>query len=402
MSTYEVAYSNTTTDLISVVPDLEVYDQKKLITNWTSLGNSLYRADSVGYISAMFKNGKELAGGLTESAATYSDSAVNTDETFVVGDTTLSVTDASDSDIVVGQVIRLASSGEKMLIIAESSNDLTVVRGLFDTSQGQQSTGADIYVAAGILLDQANEWCFDGSSDSLFLYSSSDPNEDRMEAGVDWETLKTRVNNEAAERIRSFVPFPIVSRKGVGTASAASRDHDWIIIKSNALLTCSSLVRPLNQELADELEKRVIDAETELGLLDQLVAGKYRLWNQGERQEQLLPISTDGSTTGDIVDFRGTPTVDWDLIRIKINTAGTFTAGSASGVKFDSYVGDSTSLKISQVANAETIDGSFQNVGHGMSVRFSPGVYNSTSDEWQLEVSGMQDNPKIKTARLWR
>jgi len=30
MSTYEVAYSNTTTDLISVVPDLDVYDQKKL------------------------------------------------------------------------------------------------------------------------------------------------------------------------------------------------------------------------------------------------------------------------------------------------------------------------------------------------------------------------------------
>jgi len=37
-----------------------------------------------------------------------------------------------------------------------------------------------------------------------------------------------------------------------------------------------------------------------------------------------------------------------------------------------------------------------------MYVRFSNGVYNSTSDEWELEVSSMQDNPKIKTARLWR
>ena len=59
MSTYETAYSNTTTDLIAVVPDLEAYDQKKLVTSWTSLGNNLYRADSVGFISAMFKNGKE-------------------------------------------------------------------------------------------------------------------------------------------------------------------------------------------------------------------------------------------------------------------------------------------------------------------------------------------------------
>ena len=320
MSTYETAYSNTTTDLISVVPDLDVYDQKKLLTNWAVFTSNKYYTQS-GFVSQLYMNGNELGSAQANLAA----------------------------------------------------------------------------------LTENNEWFYDSGPDITYVYNSSNsPNEDRMEAGVDWETLKTRINNEAAERIRSFVPFPIVSRKGVGTASASSRDYDWIIIKSNALLTCSSLVRPLNQELADELEKRAIDAETGLGLLDQLVAGKYRLWNQGERQKQLRVISANGSTTGDIVDVRGKPTVDWDLIKIKINTTGTFTAGTASGVKFDSYVGDSTSLKISQVANAETIDGSFQSVGHGMYVRFSNGVYNSTSDEWELEVSGMQDNPKIKTARLWR
>jgi len=320
MSTYETAYSNTTTDLIAVVPDLDVYDQKKLLTNWAVFTSNKYYTQS-GFVSQLYMNGNELGSAQANLAA----------------------------------------------------------------------------------LTENNEWFYDSGPDITYVYNSSNsPNEDRMEAGVDWETLKTRINNEAAERIRSFVPFPIVSRKGVGTASASSRDYDWIIIKSNALLTCSSLVRPLNQELADELEKRAIDAETGLGLLDQLVAGKYRLWNQGERQKQLRVISANGSTTGDIVDVRGNPAVDWDLIKIKINTTGTFTAGTASGVKFDSYIGDGTSLKISQVASAEVIDGSFQNVGHGMYCRFSPGVYNSTSDEWELEVSGMQDNPKIKTARLWR
>ena len=320
MSTYETAYSNTTTDLVAVVPDLDVYDQKKLLTNWAVFTSNKYYTQS-GFVSQLYMNGNELGSAQANLAA----------------------------------------------------------------------------------LTENNEWFYDSGPDITYVYNSNNsPNEDRMEAGVDYETLLTRLNNEAAERIRSFVPFPIVSRKGVGTASASSRDYDWIIIKSNALLTCSSLVRPLNQELADELEKRAIDAETGLGLLDQLVAGKYRLWNQGERQKQLRVISANGSTTGDIVDVRGKPTVDWDLIKIKINTTGTFTAGTASGVKFDSYVGDSTSLKISQVANAETIDGSFQSVGHGMYVRFSNGVYNSTSDEWELEVSGMQDNPKIKTARLWR
>tara|TARA_Y100000034_G_scaffold12596_1_gene13250 strand:+ start:757 stop:1722 length:966 start_codon:yes stop_codon:yes gene_type:complete len=321
MSTVETAYSNTTTDLIAVVPDIEAYDQKKLITNWETHSGNVYRSPSSGYISILYQNGRELG-------------------------------------------------------------------------SAQASLGD---------VDATDEWFYDSGADVVYAFNSSNsPNEERMEAGVDWETLKTRVNNEMAERIRSFVPFPIVSRKGVGTASASSRDYDWIIIKSNATLTCSSLVRPLNQELADELEKRIIDPETENGLLDQLVAGKYRLWNQGERQKQLRVISANASTTGDIVDVRGKPTVEWDLIQIKINTTGTFTAGSASGVKFDSYIGDGTSLKISQVASAEVIDGSFQNVGHGMYVRFSPGVYNSTSDEWELEVSGMQDNPMVKTARLWR
>ena len=199
MSTYEIAYSNTTTDLIAVVPDLDVYDQKKLLTNWAVFTSNKYYTQS-GFVSQLYMNGNELGSAQANLAA----------------------------------------------------------------------------------LTENNEWFYDSGPDITYVYNSSNsPNEDRMEAGVDWETLKTRINNESAERIRSFVPFPIVSRKGVGTASASSRDYDWIIIKSNALLTCSSLVRPLNQELADELEKRVIDAETELGLLDQLVAGKYRLWNQG-------------------------------------------------------------------------------------------------------------------------
>jgi len=42
-------------------------------------------------------------------------------------------------------------------------------------------------------------------------------------------------------------------------------------------------------------------------------------------------------------------------------------------------------------SDAETIDGGFQDVGHGMQVRFSPGVY-TINDEWELEVSGILDS----------
>jgi len=319
MSTYEIAYSNTTTDLISVVPDLDVYDQKKLLTNWAVFTSNKYYTQS-GFVSQLYMNGNELGSAQANLAA----------------------------------------------------------------------------------LTENNEWFYDSGPDITYVYNSNNsPNEDRMEAGVDWETLKTRINNESAERIRSFVPFPIVSRKGIGTASASSRDYDWIIIKSNAFLTCSSLVRPLNQELADELEKRVIDAETELGLLDQLVAGKYRLWNQGERQNEVRPVSVDTSSTGSIVDIKGQSTADWDILKLNIDSGAVLTAGSASSVTYSTYGKDSTGLKIAQIVNGETLTGGWDYAGHGIYFRASPGKH-TTNDEWELEVSGMQDNPKIKTARLWR
>ena len=319
MSTYEIAYSNTTTDLIAVVPDLDVYDQKKLLTNWAVFTSNKYYTQS-GFVSQLYMNGNELGSAQANLAA----------------------------------------------------------------------------------LTENNEWFYDSGPDITYVYNSSNsPNQDRMEAGVDWETLKTRINNESAERIRSFVPFPIVSRKGVGTASASSRDYDWIIIKSNALLTCSSLVRPLNQELADELEKRVIDAETELGLLDQLVAGKYRLWNQGERQNEVRPVSVDASSTGSIVDIKGQSTADWDILKLNIDSGAVLTAGSASSVTYSTYGKDSTGLKIAQIVNGQTLTAGWDYAGHGIYFRASPGKH-TTNDEWELEVSGMQDNPKIKTARLWR
>ena len=321
MSTVEVAYSNTTTDLVGIVTDLSSYDQKNLLTNWAVFTGNKYYTQS-GFVSQLYMNGNELGA-------------------------------------------------------------------------AQGSLGA---------LTENNEWFYDSGPDITYVYNSNNsPNEDRMEAGIDWETLKTRVNNEQAERLRSFLPFPIVSRKGVGTASASSRDYDWIIIKSNATLTCSELVRPSNPELADELEKRIIDPETNLGLLDLLVKGRYHLWNQGERQNQVRVISANGSTTGDIVDIRGESSVDWDLIKVKINATGTITAGTANtSVKFDSYIGSSDGLKTTQSASAEVIDCNFQQIGNGIYVRFSPGVYNSTSDEWEVECSNMEDSKQIKVAKLWR
>ena len=320
MSTYETYYCNLTTDLTSVLPDLERYDQKKMITDWQVDSGSRYRSDSSGYIAMLFKNGKEMG----------------------------------------------AAQG--------SSGDVT----------------------------SNDQWYFDSSADVVYFYNDANsPNEDRMEAGEDWVTLKTRKAQESAEQIRSYVPFPILPRKGVGTQSASSRDWDWIIVKANAILTVAGLISQSNAELAMELEKKVIDPEERLGLLDQLVAGHYHLWNQGEHQNMVRKVSINGSTTGDIVDVKGTPSVEFDCLKIVIDTGGTLAAGTASTLKYSTYGKDSTGIKISRIVNNETVTGGWDAAGHGMYVRFSAGVH-TASDEYELEVSNMRENTEVKFARIFR
>ena len=319
MSTYETYYNNLTTDLTSVLPDLERYDQKKMLTDWAVFSGNKYYTKS-GYVSQLYMNGNELGSAQANLAA----------------------------------------------------------------------------------LTENNEWFYDSGPDITYVYNSSNsPNEDRMEAGEDWVTLKTRKSQEAAEQIRSFIPFPILPRKGVGTASGSSRDWDWIVIKSNSFLTVAGLIANQDAELAASFEKRAIDAEEGLGLLDQLVAGRYHLWNQGEHQNQMRRVSINGSTTGDIVDVKGTSSIDWDILKIVIDSGGTLTAGSASSITYSTYGKNDTGLKIAQIINGETLTGGWNQAGYNMWFRASAGVH-TTSDEYEMEVSNMTDNAEIKTARIYR
>ena len=323
MSTYEQAYSNTTTDLVAVVPELESYDQKKLITNWVLHSGQVYRADSVGFISQLYKNGKDLG--------------------------------AAESSLVN--------------------------------------------------VDDDNKWYYDSANDVVYIDKESNPpNEDRMEAGIDWVTLKTRVNNEQSERIRSYVGRPILPRKGVGTESASSRTWDWIIIRSNALLTASELVRPFDQEKAEMLERQAIDPEFEMGLLDRLKKGDYKLWNEttSDKVQGVRDVAIDSTTTGSIIDIKGEPT-STDILKIQIQTGGTLVSGSASTLTYSVWGGNSSGVKVSQIVNAQILTGGWDFIGHGVSMRMSPGLYVAL-DEWEVELMGGEsvENPSIKVIQATR
>ena len=234
-----------------------------------------------------------------------------------------------------------------------------------------------------------------------FFYTSSSTsllNSAVIESGRDWLETKQESVRKASDLCRNVLPVPIYPRKGVGMASASSSStgSDWpeIIVRSTAIIACADLIRPYDKEKGDELMAMAMNPEG-TGYLDMVRTGQIALsQDEGLAKHSgiIREIAINASTTGSIIDVRGTPGVDWDVIKIVISTAGTFTSGSASGVKFDSFVGNDTGLKTTKIADAVIIDGSFQDVGHNMAVRFSPGVYNSTSDEWELEISGVLDS----------
>ena len=228
---------------------------------------------------------------------------------------------------------------------------------------------------------------FQGSSSSAILNSLV------IESGRDWNDLKVEAVRKASDLVRNVLPVPIYPRKGVGTASATGNNWPEIIVRSTAIIACSDLIRPFDKEKGDELMAMAMNPEG-TGYLDMVRTGQIALsQDEGLAKHSgiIREISINANSTGSVIDVRGTPTVDWDVIKIIISTAGTFTSGSASGVKYDTYVKDDTGLKIDKSSDAETIDGGFQDVGHGMQVRFSPGVY-TINDQWELEVSGIIDS----------
>ena len=251
-----------------------------------------------------------------------------------------------------------------------------------------------------------NEFEYDSGSDTTQFFmgglSVSAMNSTVFESSRDWATLKTEAVKRASDFIRGFLPFPIYPNKGIGTADAVGNDYPEIIVRSTAIMAVESLIRPYDVEKADEIKSQAIN-EQGTGFLDMLRTGQVHLYSSESEYKKrgiLRTISTNANTTGGIVDVRGTPSYEWDKIKIIISNGGTITEGSAnSSVKFNSFVGNENGLKLQQMATDEVIDCYWQLVGHSMYVRFSAGLY-TTNDEYELEISGVLDQRMTPIKRM--
>ena len=247
-----------------------------------------------------------------------------------------------------------------------------------------------------------NEYNYSSSTDSFqfFLSSSSVSalNSEVFEAGEDWNTLKTRVVNEQADHIRSFLNRPIYKRGNSNYQGAADRPYDFIVIRCNALLACADLVRSQDSEKAAELDELVLGDD---GLLTKLKRRDYVMWHETSFRSEsgvIREVSVNGSTTGYIEDIKmyGPPSTDYDEVRVVISTAGTFSPGTASTVKYDVFTKDDTGLRRHKSVDAEVMNGDYQALAYGALIRFQAGVY-TLNDEWSITFQS--DDVQMGTVR---
>ena len=247
-----------------------------------------------------------------------------------------------------------------------------------------------------------NEFKYSESIDAVdfFLASSSVTalNSSVFEAGQDWEDLKTRVVKEQADHMRSYLNRPIYKRGNSNYQGAADRSYDFIVIRCNALLACADLVRSQDSEKAAELDELVLGED---GLLTKLKRRDYVMWHETSFRSEsgvIREVSVNGSTTGYIEDIKmfGPPSTDYDEVRVVISTAGTFSPGTASTVKYDVFTKDDTGLRRHKSVDAEVMNGDYQALAYGALIRFQAGVY-TLNDEWSITFQS--DDVQMGTVR---
>jgi len=270
--------------------------------------------------------------------------------------------------------------------------------------------GQDLSTEHGSQPGSDNQWRYVEADGKLEYYlassSASALNGAIFEGGIDADTHLTSVIARSSDFVRSMSGgIAIYPRKGVGIASATGADWPEIIVMSTAHIAASFITAPYNLELSTQLSDKVSNAEG-TGWLDLLRRGEVTINQQESLQKNhgiVRRVSLNGSTTSDIVDVKGRPSVEWDIIQIKIASGATLARSTNSSVTYSTKGSNADGLQVEALYTSETVTGGWDAVGHGMYVRWSPGVL-TTNDQWELEISGELDSTAtpIKMAQVNR
>ena len=246
-------------------------------------------------------------------------------------------------------------------------------------------------------LDVEGEWFYNSAEDVTYYYSASNPNDKLMEAGEEFSSLITRITANASRyldsRLNASLPAEQLKDK--------EGNYDYIIIRTTALIASVFLIRSQdpNSEQADKMMEEV---DNNMQLLN---SGEAALSWQTTGDSSKGIIREVGTISGALrpVDTRGRYNGSWDLIQLKVTTAGVL--GVAT---YSVFVKDSESLKATEVVANRKISGDYQPLAGGLQIRFAGSADNSAAvqdDEWEIEVAGWQeevDNSVINSVRMTR
>ena len=271
--------------------------------------------------------------------------------------------------------------------------------------------GKDLGTEQGSQPSSDDQWRYVEADGRLEYYlassSASALNGAIFEGGIDADTHLTSVIARSSDFVRSMASIPIYPRVGVGIASATGADWPELIVMSTAHMAASFITAPYDQELSESLSGKVSNAEG-TGWLDLLRRGEVTINQQESLQKNhgiVRRVSLNASTTSDIVDVMGKPSVSWDLIKISIDSGagGTLTRGSNSSITYSTKGSNADGLQVEALYTSETVTGGWNEVGHGMYVRWSAGVLTQL-DTWEMEISGEVDSSTtpIKMAQVNR
>ena len=246
-------------------------------------------------------------------------------------------------------------------------------------------------------LNVEGEWFYNSAEDITYYYSATDPNDKLMEAGEEFYSLITRITANASRYLDAKLD-PNLPKEQLKDKEG---NYDYIIVRTTALIAATFLIRSHDptSEVAIALME---DAQNNIDSLNK--GGASLSWQTtGDSSKGI--IREVGTISGALrpVDTRGRWNGSWDLVRLKITTAG------ALGVAtYSVFTKDSDSLKATEVVSDRKISGDYQALAGGLQIRFAGSADNSEAalnDEWEIEVTGWYeevDNSTMNSVRITR
>ena len=226
------------------------------------------------------------------------------------------------------------------------------------------SNGRDLGVEDGSLSSDGH-WRYVEADDKVEYYNDggagvagADPNTMVMEAGDDWQDIKTRIRRKASRLIESHLDY----RMAREVVKDREGNYPEIIIHATALQAVL-----LHLKSTDPNNEVIEPFQNDLnGILDGLSAGKIVLptaISVDSSKGIIREVSVDDGSDLRPVELKGNYTGDgYELLKILIDSVDDTIIGTAT---YSVYKKSSTTMKTTQIVTAETINGDFQTLGVG-------------------------------------